>query len=266
MCITHLIHYRQCSHNIPDVQANINDRCDAVSAALVFYHDQPSWEPLNEPLIVPRTCPPVKLRGRLVSQFVLQEQAAWDLWMIGQFESNGFGETQRRELMNRALGSIATPPRNIWALYPANQERQYYALIDYQNRPNKAPNVVFTTVDGGCGRGTRPACHGQGAPAAPAAPPHPSPPIPPAGPVPSADQVDPPVCKPSSSLPESDNSTIAGDDVRRTRSATGLERMPDRTAANAAPSADTFANQPSSGEEAEDAGLRETAGTEGHEI
>lgn len=184
--------------------------------------------------------------------------------MIGQFESNGFGEIQRRELMNRALGSIATPPRNIWAFYPANQERQYYALIGYQNRPNKAPNVVITTVDGGCGRGTRPACHGQGAPAAPAAPPPPSPP-PSAGPVPSADRVKSPVGKPSSSLPESDNSTTAGDDVRRTRSATGLERMPDRTAASAAPSADTAANQPSSGEEAEDVVLREVAKVEDRE-
>jgi hypothetical protein len=236
MCVTHLIHYRLCSHNIPDVQAQLNDRCDAVSAALIFYHDQPSWKPLNEPLLLPRTCPPVRARGGHVAPLVLQEQAAWDQWMIDQFESNGFGWKDRHDLMIRALGPITAPPPKVHALYPTHQERQYYALIDYQNRSNKAPNIVITTVDGGCGRGTKPACHGQLAPSAPAAPSSPSPPSSPPGPAPDADQSNPTIGK-SSSLPESEDSTVAGDDMRRTRSAIGLEQISDRMAANAAAAA-----------------------------
>lgn len=184
--------------------------------------------------------------------------------MIEQFESNGFGWTQRRDFMHRALGAIAAPPPNIRALYPANQERQYYALIEYQNRQGKAPNVVFTIVNGGCGRGTRPVCHGEGAPSLPAAPAAPPlPPLPPAGLVSSADQDDSTVRKPSSSLPGSDISTVAGDGPkRRARSAIGLERVPDRTAANEAVSPTAAADQASSPEEAEDLGVRDTSGLE----
>jgi len=154
--------------------------------------------------------------------------------MIARFVSNGFGFTQRRDLMDRALGAIQAPPRNIHVPYPANKIRQYDALIIYQNRQNKAPNVVFTTVNGGCGRGSRAACHDQGAPPATAAPslspsPHPSPRTEPAL---HTDERYPTVRKPSSSLPELDSAAMPGDEVRKTSSATGLEQMSDTTAAS----------------------------------
>ncbi len=159
MCVIHLIHYLGCGHKIPDTQAMVNSRCDAVSAGLIFYHNQPCWQPLDEPLTLPRTCQAVHPPKRgVVKDSVLTEQAQWDDWMSWQFEHNGFGASQRRDLMTLALGPVQILMPNTQLPYPANQLHQYYALVKYQKRRNKAPNVIVIEIPGGCGRGAQAKC------------------------------------------------------------------------------------------------------------
>lgn len=158
MCVIHLTVYSQCGHHIPDVQANIDARCDAVSAALVFYHEQPVYQPLDVPLLLPRSCKPIKRVSPNDAESTRQVQADWNAWMLHQFQLNGFGPQQRVELQRRALGGIELPAQATWIAYPDDQIKQYNALVEYQNRPYRAVNVVFKTVDGPCRRGSMPIC------------------------------------------------------------------------------------------------------------
>lgn len=159
MCVIHLIHYLDCGHMIPDVQAMAHSRCDAVSAALIFYHDQLSWQPLAVPLPLPRTCQAVFPPARgAIDPYVLDEQVWWDEWMRWQFERNGFGPLRRWEMMVKALGPVRSSRSDTMPPYPENHLRQYHALFEYQGRRIKAPNVVFTKVSGACGRGITSAC------------------------------------------------------------------------------------------------------------
>lgn len=158
------------------------------------------------PLVLPRTCravfPP---RNHYVPTVVRLDQVWWDKWMVDQFEMNGFGFQQRHDLMHRALRSIEARVPQTRVSYPANQEAQYYALLQYQERDNMAPNVRITRIDDRCRRGTRPACGGPFArPALPLLPPFAGNPaaIPAAGPaMPSAENSAPPPAGGSLALP-----------------------------------------------------------------
>ena len=153
-----------CGHVVPDANRNTHARCDAVSAALLLYHDQPSWAPLEQPLQLPQSCAAVFPFFRKLSDeersTVRQDQQWWNNWMVEQMERNGFGFHDRAEMMRRALGSVQ-PTIQMPLLhlpFPDRFLRQYEALIWYQRRANKASNVTITKCEGGCGRGKDPLC------------------------------------------------------------------------------------------------------------
>lgn len=156
MCVIHSTHHLACGHQERDINAMVHSRCDAVSAALWFYHDQPNWQPLGEPLTLPKTCEAVYPPQDGVLGFdVLADQAYWDQWIKDQFEINGFGAYRRQKMMMTTLGPRPKSTPNMSAPYPANQFRQYNALIKYRDRANKAPNVDFKVAPGACRRCTQ---------------------------------------------------------------------------------------------------------------
>lgn len=153
MCVIRSTHHLACGHHAQDVDAMVHSRCDAVSAALFFYHDQPYWQPLGEPLTLPKTCEAVyPSPDGILAPEILADQTYWDQWMRDQFEMNGFGALERQQMATKALGPLQKSNANVKTPYPVNQFRQYHVLIRYQARANKAPNVEFTAVPWACRR------------------------------------------------------------------------------------------------------------------
>lgn len=149
MCWRHLTKHA-CGHHqatAADANLDLRARCDAVSAALMFYHDQLHWRPLQQPLDMPRNCPAVLRQDMTTNDrmaTVHAHQQDWNAWVVEEFEMNGYGFRERRAFMNKALGWKRSGEELILVPYPVEQQRMYNALLTYQNRELKAPNVTVT--------------------------------------------------------------------------------------------------------------------------
>lgn len=139
-----------CGHFEPtlfDTELNVQGRCDTVNAALVFYHQQPLYFPLQESLPLPRNCPPI-FPGHLdTEQSVAAAYASQQYWndlLIYVFESNGIGFEKRACFTLKAQNGKIPGPAHPVEPYPVTQAGVYAALLAYQNEAMKAPNVTVT--------------------------------------------------------------------------------------------------------------------------
>lgn len=139
-----------CGHLEPtlfDTNLNVQGRCDTVNAALMWYHDQPLYFPLQESLPLPWNCPPIVPQYNDTEQHVAaiyENQQDWNDRLIHTFESCGFGFEDRANLTLKAQYGKLPEPAQPTKVYPETRGGVYVELLKYQHDPMKAPNVTVT--------------------------------------------------------------------------------------------------------------------------
>ena len=191
MCIHHYFHHIPCGHMVKNLPLSVQHHCADVEKALRFYHDQPSYHPLDEQLCnrygipassqlqTPKTCPEISLSS--VSDAEEQQRRIQGYWTWASHVSteldayrNAYGHSQAMAIQNE-LDSYSEITRcnaahahagntQDWRWtdgpYPTNQMEHIINLGLNQTNSLVQPdyNIVQHNVPWGCGRHNSPQC------------------------------------------------------------------------------------------------------------
>ena len=136
----------------------------AVNAAIQFYHDQESYQAVEDVLHgvmqFPKSCPVIHRPPEGPSQAVLQQQEKDEQALQNELIENGLGQDFQAYVEARSLweGPTGKRTRDDTLPYPPHQLQHIRQLEEYQSRPVQAPNVITNDVSYGCGRPGNEAC------------------------------------------------------------------------------------------------------------